>query len=313
MDSKDGVKRVNLVSKPQNVILAAAVLAACAVPSVAIAQQGDRRRVAPRSEEMRVERDVPYAEGSSEPLQTLDLYAPKTPGSHPVAVYIHGGGFAIGDKVSGAGIKPLAFTRQGYVFVSVNYRLSPAVQYPVHAQDVAKAIAWVHRNASRYGGDPKRLFVMGHSAGAQLAALVSTDDRFLAAESLSLGDLRGAVLLDGGTYDISAAIRDNPRKDGNLTPVFGRDPAVWKQASPFFHVAKGKGIPPFLVIYVATRLDSHAQSEALVKALVDAGGSAVLRAAANKTHASLNKDLGQPDDEPTNQVFSFLRGQLALK
>ena len=112
---------------------------------------------------------------------------------------------------------------------------------------------------------------MGHSAGAQLAALVATDERYLKAEGLNLKNLSGAVLLDGGTYDIATAMKTTAQKVENLTPVFGDDPKVWKEASPLFHVAKGKGIPPFLVIHVASREDSGAQSRVLAKALNDAG------------------------------------------
>ena len=154
---------------------------------------------------MTVTRDVPYAAPGGDPkLNSLDIYAPEGKTKCPVVVFIHGGGWQIGDKRSGAQAKGKGFPEQGYVFVSINYRLAPKVKHPVLAQDVAKAIAYVHANIGKYGGDPDRIFVMGHSAGAHLAALVSTDDRYLNAEGLTLKTLRGTILLDGGSYDMSA-------------------------------------------------------------------------------------------------------------
>ncbi len=79
-------------------------------------------------------------------------------------------------------IKPQAFMDKGFVFVSTNYRLLPNVDMGTIVRDIAKSIRWVHDHIAEYGGDPERLFVMGHSAGAQLAALVCTDDRYLKAE-----------------------------------------------------------------------------------------------------------------------------------
>lgn len=130
---------------------------------------------------------------------------------------------------------------------------------------------------------------------------------------MNLKNLSGVALLDGGTYDIATAMQTTARKVENLTPVFGDDPVVWKQASPLFHVAKGKGIPPFLIIHVASREDSGAQSRDLAKALNDAGVKAEVKPAQNKTHATLNKELGQANDAPTAEVFNFLRGLLASR
>ena len=109
------------------------------------------------------------------------------------------------------------------------------------------------------------------------------------------------------------AMKTTAQKVENLTPVFGDDQKVWKEASPLFHVAKGKGIPPFLVIHVATREDSGAQSRVLAKALNDAGVKAEVKPAQNKTHATLNKELGQTGDAPTVDVFNFLRGALGTR
>jgi arylformamidase len=147
--------------------------------------------------EPKAHRDLPYTEPKNE-RQTLDVYAPAEGKNHPVVVWIHGGGWHSGDKRD-VKTKPQAFTDKGFVFVSINYRLqvwtdphlSPGVTIKQIAEDVAKAIHWTHDHAKDYGGDPKTIFVMGHSAGAQLAALVCTDDRYLKAENLSLSIIKG--------------------------------------------------------------------------------------------------------------------------
>jgi len=79
------------------------------------------------------------------------------------------------------------------------------------AGDVAKAVAWAYRTASKYGGDPNQLFVMGHSAGAQLVALISVDERYLQAEGLPLTILKGCVPVDGNTYDVAKQVETDGR------------------------------------------------------------------------------------------------------
>src|SRR5262245_55023488 len=117
-----------------------------------------------------VQRDIPYADPAHK-LQTLDVYSPAGAKDLPVVFWIHGGGWQTGDKKD-VQLKPQAFNDKGFVFVSTNYRLLPDVEMGTIVRDVAKAVRWVHDHIAEYGGDPKRLFVMGHSAGAQLAALI---------------------------------------------------------------------------------------------------------------------------------------------
>ena len=206
-------------------------------------------------------------------------------------------------------MKPKAFNEQGYILVSISYRLRPVVTYKEQAEDIARAIRWVHDHARDHGGDPSRLFLMGHSAGAHLAALVSTDGRYLKNEGLKLSNLSGVILLDGAGYDIPRQIQQAllPQLKSMYTSVFTEDEAKQKDASPIAHVAGGKGIPPFLILHVASRRDSKAQSEGLAAKLRAAGIEAKVVAAEGKTHTTINRELGQPDDPPTKAVFEFLR------
>src|SRR4051812_2595987 len=118
----------------------------------------------------RVERDIPYALPKNE-RQLLDVYSPPDKSNAPVVVWVHGGGWMQGSKKE-VDHKPAAFVEKGFVFVPMNYRFVPVVAMDAIVRDVAKSVGWVHANIRRYGGDPTRIFLMGHSAGAQLAALL---------------------------------------------------------------------------------------------------------------------------------------------
>ncbi len=261
------------------------------------------------AESMRITRDLLYADagGTAPNLLSLDIYAPTSGSGYPVVMYVHGGGWHRGDK-SAVHAKPGRFTAEGYVFVSVNYRLSPDVMHPDHVQDVANAIAWVHDSIGAYGGDASKLFLMGHSAGAHLVALAGVDERYLRSAGKDLGILSGVVPLDTTAYDIPARLRlPGPAMTTLLHNAFGTDPAVHFDASPINHVAPNKDIPPFLLVYVASRDIARGQTEAFAETLTRANVPAEVYPAKDKTHMSLNREFGQPDDPPTKIVLDFLK------
>jgi arylformamidase len=260
-----------------------------------------------------VKRDIPYADPADK-RQVLDVYSPKGAKDLPVVFWIHGGGWQTGDKKD-VQLKPQAFNDKGFVFVSTNYRLLPDVDMGTIVRDVAKAVRWVHDHVAEYGGDPKRLFVMGHSAGAQLAALVCTDDRYLKAEKLSLDVVKGCVPVDGDTFDVPAIIETAEArwKAHGLPPAkfghrekFGNDPAKHKDFSAVTHVAKDKNIPPFLILHVAEHPDTSAQARRLGNVLKEAGVPVTVFGARETTHNRINADLGKPDDPATKALFEFL-------
>ena len=260
-----------------------------------------------------VKRDIPYVE-KADKLQALDVYSPQNAQSLPVVFWIHGGGWQTGDKED-VQLKPQAFMDKGFVFVSINYRLMPGVDMAAIVRDIAKSIHWVHDHIAEYGGDPKSLFIMGHSAGAQLAALICTDDRYLKAEGLSFAGIKGCVPVDGDTFDVPAIIEtaETRRRVHGLPQAklghrekFGNDPAKHKDFSAVTHVAKDKGIPPFLILHVAEHPDTSAQAQRLGNALKDAGVPVTVFGARETTHNKINADLGKPDDPATKALFEFL-------
>ena len=256
------------------------------------------------SAELTVHRDLAYVEPKND-RQTLDVYAPAVGQNHPVVVWVHGGGWQTGDKKEVAN-KPRAFVDRGFLFVSVNYRLLPDVTIRQIAADVAKAIRWTHDHAKEYGGDPQMMFVAGHSAGALLVALICTDESYLKAEKLPLSVIKGCVPVDGDTYDVPMQVRTVEQQRADIyRRKFGNEDNQ-KALSPVTHVAKGKNIPPFLILHVADHPETRGQSLRLVTALKAAGVSARTYPAQGKTHTTINSDLGLTDDKPTREMFEFL-------
>lgn len=256
-----------------------------------------------------VHRDLPYAEPRNE-RQMLDVYAPAGAKNRPIVFWIHGGGWQKGDK-SQMHAKPQAFTSKGYVFATTNYRFIPNVTMQQIAGDVAKSIRWVYDNAAQYGGDPQSIVVMGWSAGAQLAALICTDEKYLKAERLALTNIKGCVPVDADTFYPALQIdtveaRPGARRPSSYRTKFpeGND----RELSSVLYVARDKGIPPFLILHIAGRPESGTaiQAQVLANALQVAGVPVQVVAAEGKTHNTLDSDLGVPGEAPTEAVFAFL-------
>lgn len=260
-----------------------------------------------------VKSNIRYVEKGHE-RHVLDVYAPAGAKNLPVVFWIHGGGWQAGDKTD-VKLKPQWFMDKGFVFVSTNYRLLPEVDMGTLTRDVAKAFGWVEKHIAEYGGDPKRVLVGGHSAGAQLAALLCTDERYLKAEGTDLNVLIGCVPVDGDTYDVPAIIETaetRRRVHGQQQPKsghrekFGNDPAKHKDFSAVNHVAKGKGIPPFLILHVSNHPDNAAQAFRLATVLKEAGVSVTNYGAKDTNHVKLNNDLGLADDPATAELTKFV-------
>lgn len=265
-----------------------------------------------------VKRDIPYAEPAHE-RQVLDVYSPRDAKNLPVVFWIHGGGWTQGDK-SGVQVKPQAFMDKGFVFVSTNYRLLPHVDMSTIIRDIAKSIHWVHDHIAEYGGDPKRLLVMGHSAGAQLAAIVCIDDRYLKAEGLDLSIIKACVPVDGDTYDVPAVIEvaetrarvyGFPQATYGHRKKFGDDPTKHKDYSAVTHVTKNKGIPPFFILHVLNHPETTAQATRLGDVLREADVPTTVFGARESTHTRVNVELGQADNSATKAMFEFI--DVALK
>ena len=259
--------------------------------------------------------DIRYVENGHK-RHVLDIYTPEEPvgKSLPVMFWIHGGGWQVGDK-SDVALKPKALTERGFVFVSTNYRLLPEVEMDELMGDVARSLGWVHRNIAKYGGDPTRIFVGGHSAGAQVAALICTDERYVKKEGVPFDVLKGCVPVDGDTYDIPKIIMTAEHRQAlyggkvftfGHRQKFGNDPEKHVDFSAVTHVAKGKGIPPFLILYFPGNPDTRAQARRLESVLKAAEIPARSYGKRDSNHSRLNNGLGKPDDPATQEFYKFL-------
>lgn len=191
--------------------------------------------------------NVPGAGTSGAERHLLDVYAPKKArsGKLPVVVFIHGGNWNSGNKnlYSFVGRR---LAKQGVVAVIINYQLAPAVQVPAMANDCAQAVRWATQHIAEFGGDPNRIFVMGHSAGGGLAALLATDDHLFSQLGLTENPVKGAILDDAAGLDMFDYLTkmEYPNDRQYLIP-YGKDPAVWRAVSPMYYVSDHT--PPMLI------------------------------------------------------------------
>lgn len=266
---------------------------------------------------MIIKKNIPYAyfPGVKLNLTSLDIYAPDDASPrnlHPVMIYIHGGGWAMGDK-SQVNLKPTAFTEKGYIFVSANYRLTTSkIKFPIHAFDVAKVFAWIYSHGSVYGADNRKIFLMGHSAGCHLVAIVAADSTYIKAEGLSLKNIKGVIDLDTQAYDLPRLAEGYGGQLPEIyTYTFGTDPDGWASASPITYIKSGRWIPPQIIAYSGgiagvEDIQRKEQSEAFYRALGKAHITTQLVPAPTKTHAQINLEFGKAGDPVTEACFAFL-------
>jgi acetyl esterase/lipase len=266
--------------------------------------------------EVREVRDLAYVEGKDGDTSShkLDVYQPVGKKEFPVLVFAHGGCWSFGDK-SGANLYPpfaRALAAQGIVVVLPNYRLSPWVKHPAHVKDVAQAVAWAKKNAAKYGGDPKQLFIGGHSAGGHLAALLATDEEYLKAEGLSRKDVRGVVAVSG-VYHIPDKLEFNWPNTGEKIAlhsnpfdfVFGSDPKGREAASPVCHVCAG--LPPFLLLYADMDLPLIPEmTKDFAAALKDKKCDVDRQKVAGRNHNNIVFSAKQADDPVIRAIVEFV-------
>lgn len=185
--------------------------------------------------ELRAKADVAYG---ANPRHRLDIYTPERAAPNtPVVVFFYGGNWVQGKRNDYAFVGR-ALAARGFIVVIPDYRLYPEVKYPAFLDDSAQAVAWTAREIGNFGGDPKRMYVMGHSAGAYNAAMVALDPAYLSRQGMRPSDLRGWIGL-AGPYDFI------PIENKVTRPVF-HFPDTPKASQPINHVSKDT--PPALLI-----------------------------------------------------------------
>jgi acetyl esterase/lipase len=239
-----------------------------------------------------------------DPAQRLDVYPRPGLAAAPMLLFVHGGAWTIGDKRDVYALPAFA-ERHGLLLASANHR--PGVGAASAAADVAAAAAWVLENGAGYGGAARRLFLMGHSSGGHLAALVGVDPRWLAAHGRAPADLAGVIGVDGAGYDAASQL---PAMRRHLRPS---EMAMWAMAfagaaaalSPIRQVRPDGRYPPFLLFYT-DHPGGRKYCLELAAALAAAGDRAAVVEAPGKTHEAINVDLGRPGDAAGERVAGFI-------
>jgi len=250
-------------------------------------------------------KDVAYG---GEALQRLDVFLPKGTGSGgpaPILLMVHGGGWCVGDK---AGVqmtenKVARWVPKGFIFVSANYPMvADGSNALAQAQHIARAAAFVQARAREWGGDPARLILMGHSAGAHLVSLVNADASLRQASGV--GSILGIVSLDAGAIDV---VRQMPNVYSFLTvryrEAFGTTEAEWVTASPFHRLDRTAA--PWLGVCSTTRKDDPCGQ---ARAYADKSNGLGVKASVlpqRKSHGAINAELGAPGDY-TRGVEAFM-------
>ena len=250
-----------------------------------------------------VARNVGYVNEPSSPLQRLDVYGfdlPKGCPDVPVVVYVHGGGWRAGDK-RGVGNKASFFNELGYVFVSVNYRLSTPLgdpnrpMHPDHSNDVGAAIAWVEDHIDEHGGRGSRIALLGHSAGAHLVALVGLDPQYVKDAGGKVASIKCVMSNDTESYEL--VVRSEDARGGRLVAnAFGTAPDTLEEASPSSHVEDRSEPPDFLVVRRGQLRRMERQTE-FIELLEAAGSTVTALDAFGLSHGDVNRLIGTAGDQ----------------
>lgn len=235
----------------------------------------------------------------------LDVYDPGGLSGAPVLLYVHGGGYVSGDKNVTAEVYaniPTFFARNGVLGVNATYRLAPGAPWPAGIEDVRAMVAWVRAHAADFGGDPDRIFLMGHSAGATHVAGYAFDARFHPPEGSGVA----GVILVSGRYRVEAD-PDDPGF-GSVRQYFGSDPEAYPSRSVVHHVP-GSEVPAFLVVSEYDQRNLVATSGEMFDALCRRDGGRCPRFLQLRYHNHLSEvyHINTGDDLLGQEVLDFIR------
>lgn len=215
--------------------------------------------------------------------QKLDVYAPKgtpTNARLPVVLFIHGGSWRDGDR-GGYAFAGKAFAREGFVSVVIDYRKVPEVRFPDFMVDAAEAVAWTESNIAAYGGDPTKIIIAGHSAGAHIAVLLTLDPTYLRSAGVADGAIKGAIGL-AGPYDFYPFT-----SEAAVAAFAGADPALTQPIT----YARGDAPPLLLLHGDADDVVLPRNSTALAAKVTEAGGQVVVKPYAGVGHVGIVQAL----------------------
>lgn len=216
--------------------------------------------------------------------QRLDVYSPHDANSAPVVVYFYGGGWTGGERAQYRFVGSY-LAGEGVVAVLPDYRLHPEVGFPDFVRDGADAVAWVYREIAAHGGDPSRIVLMGHSAGAHIAALLALDSSYLVEAGVDPSAVVAFIGLSG-PYDFE-------RDSDTLAEIFADEQPPALSSQPIDYA--GAGAPPMLLVHGGSdRVVEPGNSLRLARRICDAGGEAEVIVYPGVGHARVAAALAPP-------------------
>lgn len=258
--------------------------------------------VAPKAG-IEVRRDLSYGPDAR---NKLDVYRAGGLKHAPVVVFLHGGAYVRGDRDVNAevyGNVPTYFARQGFLGVNATYRLAPAARWPAAAQDVAAVVAWLKANAAGFGGDPGRIYLIGHSAGATHVATYA----FMKGLQPAGGPGIAGIVLMSGRYRFEPNPDDPNLK--NFQAYFGTDASQYPARSPINHVREAPRLPVFIVICEYDNPDLDTQGAMLLAALCERDRACPRFTRLEKhNHLSEVYQFNTADEALGREVIEFIRG-----
>lgn len=272
-----------------------------------------KRAALPQSQVMK---NISYLESGAgvDPQHRLNLFLPKGT-NWPTLIFVHGGGWDSGDKdlkVGGADVYGNIgrfFASRGIGVAVINYTLQPAATWREQVQDVARATSWVHSHCSQYGGNSQNIFLMGHSAGAQLAAHVALNSKLWITNESVYHAIRGVICVSGAGLDLTD--KTTYALGENLSYYEARfragDSADWqREASPVTYIEPGA--PPFLILYGGHEKDSlKRQAQLLSHALSEKDIKNQLVAVPRQNHTRIVLTLSRPDKTAGPAILTFIK------
>jgi acetyl esterase/lipase len=251
------------------------------------------------------EKDIVYKEDLHQRDVLLDIYHPRDQkGLKDVLVFIHGGSWNSGNK-NLYWWMGRNFARKGIVSVIINYPLAPENYYDVMANYNAFAVKWVKEHVANYGGNPERIYLMGHSAGAHLAALVSMDEQFFKSAGMD-NPVKGVILNDAFGLDMFQYLTKSKSQPEPYSKVFTDDPAIWKQASPYHHI-KNNGVPFAIYTGEKTYDTIKIQSVMFKDKLIQHGIRTDFKEIKNKKHIGMITQLFWGWNKRYQEIIGFMR------
>ncbi len=250
----------------------------------------------------------------------LDIYTPKKTIENkllPVVIFVHGGAwtdfFGNKDFKKNSLLKSIFYTDNNFILVTINYRVFPEVKFPVYVKDVSSSIKWVYNNIGDYNGNKDLIFIQGHSAGAQIISLISTDESYLLENDLDLNVIKGTILLEGIGYDILKYKDfdiDGQIINKYLMFPFGEDDEVLKKASSINYINDSKNIPPMIVFSAQNSILRIGKFESLdlYLKLIKNNIYAEHYIVKERNHSTLHSYFGEKDDFTTKKTLEFLNG-----